>query len=180
MRFAAARIAMKRRDINDAYARYRECTPDWSDSPLFWGGLGLLYLKNEQMEDAVVAFQRALFLRPDIPEVWANLGLIYDYQGQAENASRVYSTGLANCREDQLLKERLAQIGPRKNAPRPGIVRDLIELDGSQYFQQPAEKIALKLLENAPDLSGSSFMTEPGIAEHSSDLFLAFQSLFGT
>jgi tetratricopeptide (TPR) repeat protein len=171
---------MKRRDINEAYARYRECTPDWSDSPLFWGGLGLLYLKNEQMQDAVVAFQRALFLRSDIPEVWANLGLIYDYQGETENASRVYQTGLANCRDDPVLKERLAQVGPRKNVAKPTIMRDLIELDGSQYFQQPADKVAVRLLENPPDLSNSSFMSEPGVSEHAGELFLPFQSLFTT
>lgn len=180
LKFAAARIATKKRDTSEAHTRYRECTSEWNNSPLFWGGLGILYLKNEQEDDAIVAFKRALMLQSDIPEVWLNLGLIFEYRGDTEAAAKIYQTALNTCKGCDKLRERHASVNTpaRKATVGKQLLKEVVELDGNKYFQQPVEIISERLLETPPDLSQSSYMHEKGIEKHAKELFVPFKSLF--
>jgi tetratricopeptide (TPR) repeat protein len=66
----AGRIAMKQDDMAMAYQQYRYCISYCNDNPFFWCGLGVLYYKNDQEQDAVIAFQRALYLQSEMSEAW--------------------------------------------------------------------------------------------------------------
>ena len=180
MKFAAARIATKKWDTGEAHAGYSACTEEWTQSPLFWGGLGVLYLKNEQEDDAIVAFKRALVLRSDIPELWLNLGLVFECRQETESAGKVYQTALVNCKDDARLRERCAIVNQnsRMNTTKQQLLKEVVELDVNKYFQQPVEVVAERLLETPPDLSLSTYMQEKGIAEHAKEIFVPFKSLF--
>ena len=75
-----ARLKMKQQDMTAAYNGFRSCIGYWSDTAYFWCGLGALYFKNEQAQDAIIAFQRAICLQQDLVEAWLNLGLILELQ----------------------------------------------------------------------------------------------------
>jgi Flp pilus assembly protein TadD len=103
-------MAMRRADMTRAYGFYRESIGAWSDSPLFWCGLAILYFQNDQLNDATVALQRAIQMRIDTAECWFDLGLIHELQGETEKAMRVYATGLQLCNGPQLLRERFEAL----------------------------------------------------------------------
>ncbi|OHT16733.1 TPR Domain containing protein [Tritrichomonas foetus] len=159
LRFASARISMKQRNMGIAYQRYRECTSAWSDSPLFWCGLGVLYLRNEQLSDAVIAFQRALYLKSDIPEAWLNLGLIFEIQGENPNALKIYQTAQSNCPNAKIVNKRINECGrpSRKSVLEESAVDEVIEIDGNRLFTQPMERISDLIITNPPFLSESCF-----------------------
>ncbi|KAH0789176.1 TPR Domain containing protein [Histomonas meleagridis] len=140
LKLISARIAMKRQDMTTAYHNYCDCITYWSDSPLFWCGLGVLYFKNDQMRDAVIAFQRALYLRGDIYEAWANLGLILELQEQPKNAFNIYQASIKQCPNSELLRERYHALeSGRSRQPTPAMV---LEINDSNYFTQAVERIS--------------------------------------
>ncbi|OHT06931.1 TPR Domain containing protein [Tritrichomonas foetus] len=148
LRFVTARIAMKQGEMPVAYQRYCECISYWSDSPLFWCGLGVLYFKNEQMQDAVVAFQRALYLKGELAEAWANLGLIFELQKDAQNSMKIYHAGVSKCPDSDILKDRLNALqSGRPRIADPGMV---IEVNDSRFFVQVAERIASEYAATPP------------------------------
>ena len=175
MRFASARIAMKQSDMAMAYQRYRDCTASWSDSPLFWCGLGVLYLKNEQFGDAIVAFQRALYLKNDISEAWLNLGLIFELQREPENAAKIYQTAQSNCASTQIIK-RLNECGKRV-LQKENLINEVIEIDGNRLFIQPMERISDALVADTPFLSDSCFNHDKSITQHLQNLIQYHTSL---
>ena len=145
----------------------------WSDSPLFWCGLGVLYLKNEQFSDAIVAFQRALFLKNDIVEAWLNFGLIYHKQGDSKNALRIYETALNNCTSTTLINERINAINNSRSGA-PSKPFDIVEIDGSKLFTQVAERISIEFTSSIPLLQSSHL----GIGENVSYLNQALAVLY--
>jgi len=68
-------------DLAGAYEHYKICTEYYNNNPLFWCGLGSLYYKNDQGEDAIGAFRRALALKSEVAWAWLNIGLIFEQQG---------------------------------------------------------------------------------------------------
>jgi tetratricopeptide (TPR) repeat protein len=179
--FAAARIAMKQNDMAEAFRGYCECTSAWVDSPLFWGGLGSLYLRNDQTDDAIVAFQRALTHKPDLPEIWLNLGLTVELKGDAETALRIYETGMAHCKAQTELRNRIAMInGAGRRGQVGGVqLKDIIDLDANDAFVQPAEKLSRELLETPPDLAGAKFLSEAQLEALKPAVLRPFKSMFG-
>lgn len=180
LRFAAARVAMKRKDTTEAFKSYRECTANWTEEPLFWGGLGILYLRNNQEEDAVVAFQRVLYLKSDIPEVLFNMGLIYEGRDDLENARHMYHVALQHWSDNKIIQDRYTNVGSFMRKPgKQAALRELVmELDGTKYFKQPVDEISSALLETPADLSASPFVKEKDIQDYTNVLFPPFQSLF--
>jgi len=57
--------------------------------------LGLWYLNNGQMEDAVAQYEKALALKPNSFKAYNNLGMIYDRLGEKEKAITSYQKALA-------------------------------------------------------------------------------------
>ena len=146
LNFIKAQIAMKKDDMNTAYNSYCQCISFWSDSPLFWCGLGVLYFKNDQSQDAIVAFQRALYLKGELVEAWANLGLIFQLQHDHESAMRIYDAAELKCDNNQIIVERkkALQMG------RPVSQSMILEVNDSRYFQQVPEKVANQYLADSP------------------------------
>ena len=152
----AARIAMKMEDMTTAYQHYKFCIQYCSDNPYFWCGLGVLYFKNEQTGDAIVAFQRALYLKNEMPEAWLNIGLIYESQGDMENALKVYQTGLRKCPNTPDFNARISSISQHQ---RTGLKTSyqLIDVDDQKFINAPSEVFASDYLSAVPELPSRCF-----------------------
>lgn len=146
LNFVQAQIAMKKDDMNTAYNSYCGCISFWNDSPLFWCGLGVLYFRNEQDQDAIVAFQRALYLKGELVEAWANLGLIFELINDQESALKIYDAAETKCENNQIIVARKKALQMGKKASRSMI----LEVSDSRYFQQIPEKIANQYLADSP------------------------------
>jgi tetratricopeptide (TPR) repeat protein len=107
LKLVSAQLAMKQQDLQAACDRYGECIAEWNDSPLFSCKLGVLYFKNGQMNDAIVAFQRALCVKVEVFEAWAPRGLTFDIQGETDQAIKIYESGMQNYPDAKQLGERL-------------------------------------------------------------------------
>ncbi|KAK8866456.1 hypothetical protein M9Y10_009419 [Tritrichomonas musculus] len=147
LNFVKAQIAMKKDDMNTAYQSYCNCISFWSDSPLFWCGLGVLYFKNDQSQDAIVAFQRALYLKGELVEAWANLGLIFEFLGEPQNAMKIYEAAESKCENNQIIIERKKELQMGRRQPSQSMI---LEVNDSKYFQQVAEKIANQYIADSP------------------------------
>ena len=162
IRLIAARVAMRQGDMTTAYDHYRCCITYCNDWPFFWCGMGVLYWKNEQMQDAIVAFQRALFLEPEVPEAWLNIGFIFEQQGQLANAMKVCQTGMTKCgaATQNEFKDRINALNTQKQGHRRYMQNySLIDIDDSKFVSQP-EQFANEYVCAAPLLPGSCYGKE--------------------
>jgi tetratricopeptide (TPR) repeat protein len=150
LRLVMARIAMKQQDMTVAYQRYCDCIAFWTDSPIFWCGLGVLYFKNEQMQDAIVAFQRALYLKSELSEAWANLGLIFELQKEVSTAITVYEQALQSCSEkdSKVIRDRLNALNSARQ--RSASPTQIMDVNDSPFFVQVAERLAAEYVGNSP------------------------------
>lgn len=155
LKLVTARIAMKQQDMASAYQKYSECISYWSDSPLFWCGLGVLYFKNEQMQDAIVAFQRALYLKGEILEAWANLGLIFELQNEPDSAIKIYQAAIVNCPDCQKIKDRLAALQQRQSRVAQSMI---MEVNDSRFFTQVAERVANEYVSDVPQIPAAKIV----------------------
>ena len=140
LNFASARILMKLDQLTEAYEKYCDCITYWSNSPLFWCVLGVLYFRNEQMQDAVVAFQRALYLKAELAEAWVNLAIIFERQNDMENLNRIIQSAIEKCPNSPLIREKYNEI--KSGRLRDPTQQSIIEINDSRFFVQPAEKVA--------------------------------------
>lgn len=152
----SARVAMKRDDMATAYQSYRNCIAFWSDQPAFWCCLGNLYYRNDQVQDAIVAFQRALYIKKDMAEAWLNLGLIFENQNDPVNAHTVYASAVRICQNSKELHERLVSL-TRNGQRKPIAQYQLIEIDDSRFFIQIPEQFAQDYVSAVPLLKPANF-----------------------
>lgn len=145
-----ARIKMKRNDMIVAYQKFCKCILYWSSSSLFWCALGILYLKNGQKDDAIVAFQRSIYLKSDLQEAWLNLGLIYELSNDQTNTTKIYEIAIQNCPDSAQLKDRLNTS--RNLKTRNADLNMIEEICDSKLFVQPAESIVNQYISNPPQL----------------------------
>jgi tetratricopeptide (TPR) repeat protein len=178
LKLITARIAMKQHDMTLAYQKYCDCIAFWTDSPLFWCGLGVLYFKNDQMQDAIVAFQRALYLKPELVEPWANLGLIFELRKEPTMALSVYQQAIDNCNEKDAkpIRERLALIGNgRHRQATPG---NIMEFNDSPFFVQVAERLAGEYVANSPVIPAALIGGDDALDKILPELTLPHKSIF--
>lgn len=149
----AARIAMKQEDMATAYQHYRYCILYYGDSPYFWCGLGFLYYKNDQKDDALVAFQRALFLKKETYEAWLNIGLLFELKGEVEHANQIYSLGQTNCTNCPEFQERINCI----NSPMKKFSFAINDIDDSKFITSIPEQFAIDYLAAVPELPQKCF-----------------------
>jgi tetratricopeptide (TPR) repeat protein len=153
----AARIAMKQDDMATAYQHYRFCISYCGDNPFFWCGLGVLYYKNDQTQDAVVAFQRALYLKGEMPEAWLNIGLIFEHQGDFQSAQKIYQTGQGKCPGRVEFAERLNGISSQSRAGYRNLTYALIDVDDMKFIQPTPEIFAKDYVAAVPELPPECF-----------------------
>jgi glucose repression mediator protein len=156
--FTNARLAMKLQGMTAAYKRYCACIQDWSECPLYWCDLGVLYFRNEQLPDSILAFQRALYFKPEIVEGWLNLGFVFEYQGDLRAALAIYQTAIQNCRNHQVLKDRLALVAAGQRT-----ATTLVEIDEARCFVQVADKVAFELISTVPDIPPEEISDDPAM-----------------
>lgn len=151
-----ARVAMKRNDLAEAYQRYRSCISYWNDSSYFWCGLGALYFKNDQCNDASIAFQRALTHDPGLVEAWLNLGLIFEQQGDVGAVIRLYQTGMMKCPNSSELLDRFHYFSSiqGRNLKRSQGIETLIDTDESRFRHQVPEEESRKYIDYVPPIPG--------------------------
>jgi tetratricopeptide (TPR) repeat protein len=178
LRLVMARIAMKQQDMTLAYQRYCDCISFWTDSPLFWCGLGVLYFKNDQMQDAIVAFQRALYLKPELAEAWANLGLIFELQRDGGTAVQVYQQAIQSCSEKDAkqIRERLNLINSGRQ--RAVNASQIIDVNDSPFFVQVAERIAGEFVANSPIIPARLIGGDEDLDALITEMLLPHRSIF--
>jgi tetratricopeptide (TPR) repeat protein len=153
----AGRIAIKQDDMVVAYQQYRYCISYCNDDPFFWCGLGVIYYKNGQTQDAVIAFQRALYLKGEMSEPWLNIGLIFEQQGDSTSAQKIYQTGQTKCPGVQEFAERLNALnGVQRRPYKPGNW-PLIDVDDLKFIRPPAEAFARDYVAAVPELPPQCF-----------------------
>ena len=143
----SARIAMKLNDTTTAYANFRYCGSYCSDSPYYWSVFGLLYYNNDQKDDAVVAFQRALYLKCEMHELWLNLGLIYEQKADYPTALKIYNIGQSKCPNCTEFIERINCAQARSRPP-----DTLIDIDDSKFITSIPEQFAADYIAAVPEL----------------------------
>jgi tetratricopeptide (TPR) repeat protein len=152
-----ARIAMKQDDMALAYQQYRYCISYCTDNPFFWCGLGVLYYRNEQTQDAVIAFQRALYLQSEMSEAWLNIGLIFEQQGEIASAQKIYQTGQTKCPNTPEFGDRIAALsGHSRGGVKPGGY-SLIDVDDLKFIRAPPELFAMEYVAAVPELPPQCF-----------------------
>lgn len=148
----SARTALHQKEMSKAYDLYRQILTSWTDSSLFWCGLGNFYFSNDQFDDAVIAYQRALFLQGDIIEAWLNLGLIFQKQGDYNNALKIYHTALSSCNDSPRIRDRIEQVQSPRNSMRLPDILDITEESGNRLFPQVLERCTVKMLGFIPQI----------------------------
>jgi tetratricopeptide (TPR) repeat protein len=178
LRLVMARIAMKQQDMTLAYQRYCDCIAFWTDSPLFWCGLGVLYFKNDQMQDAIVAFQRALYLKPELTEAWANLGLIFELQRETATAITVYQQALQTCSEKDVKPIRERLNGLNGGRQRQVTNSQIMDVNDSPFFIQVAERLASEFAGNSPVIPAALIGGDDALEAGLTEMALPHKSIF--
>jgi len=173
LNFVLGRIFLIKGELDLAYNRFCECIPDMSESPLYWAWLGNLYWKNDQDKDALIAYQRAVYLLNDFCEVWLNMGLIYEKNHDIERAAQVYDIGIKTCSNNAILIQHLKRLNERKENE----IR-MMEITESKYFTQIAEKHEASILNMAPPLPGNCISPEYEIQKGIESIHTRYDSLF--
>jgi tetratricopeptide (TPR) repeat protein len=148
---------MRENDIEHAYSNYRLCLPYFRDSPYFWCGLAHVYYHTQQGQDAVIAFQRALFLKNDIAGAWLNIGLISEENSDFAGAMKIYQTGKVHCAEEAAFDERMETLKTQRAGHRKyGVGNSLAQIDESRAVVAPPEQFAANYVRSVPRLPASA------------------------
>ncbi|EAY13451.1 TPR Domain containing protein [Trichomonas vaginalis G3] len=174
--FVLARLALKRGQMEVAYKKYCGCIPDWCESPVFWCGLGVLYFKNDQKQDALIAFQRALYQKAEIVEAWLNLGFIFEQLDNPSNAQKIYEAGCQNCRNSTRLEERLNRLSNPNS--RNQVKLDIEEIKDSRFFNQIGDLQAQMILRIPPPIPANTIIPDEASARAIEDLRSPYETLF--
>src|SRR5262249_22200974 len=78
----------------EAVRKLEQAARQAPDNPVLWGSLGLAYERLNEVDPAIVAFQRALALTPGNPKIYLNLGLLYSRKGDLSKALDFYRKSL--------------------------------------------------------------------------------------
>lgn len=145
------RAKMIEKDYNSAYSYFKDAISYCCNDSVFWCNLGILYSKNNQQEDALVAFQRSLYICPEQIESFINMVIILSELGQTENANRLYAVAKQNCsghENERLLEERLGKH-------RSKVKGEIIDIIDEEYFAPYPNEFAISFLHAVPYLPES-------------------------
>ena len=152
-----ARYLMKKDDLNNAYSQYKYSLSYCSDSPYFWCGLGFLYVKNQQLKDALISYQRASFLKPDLYQAWYNIGLLFEKLEDFQSALNSYENGKHYCPNFSIFNERIKYLTSNLNQNPLQRFPDIIDIDDEQIFIPIPLKFAREYLSAVPYLPSDCF-----------------------
>ena len=153
----SARIAMRVNDIAQAYQYFRYCIDFYTESPLFWCGLGILYYKNEQNDDALVAFQKSLNLKPDLIESYLNIGLIYEEKYDFQSAQQTYAEAKQKFLDVTIFSDRLLSLANRQRIKNFRTQFQIIDIDDSKFITSSVEQFSSNYISSVPKLPYECF-----------------------
>lgn len=140
-------IEGKKGNYNHQYIYYRDSTKLMGIYPDFWFNIGILYFNNDQSQDAVLAFQRAIYLKNDFFEAWMNLGLIFELVDEPKVLDIYFA--LANeCKNNYFVFERIRSYFMEEK-PLKSMICDYVTL---KYVLQYPELIADQFISNLPEI----------------------------
>ncbi len=93
-----------------AYAYFRKALSVDASLPYVWSNLGVVLRRNEQTEEAVLAYQTALELEPQQSVALNNLYSIYDEDGDLEKAGAIRARVERNRRKNPYYLNYLAEV----------------------------------------------------------------------
>ena len=90
-----ASVMMKQGDILRAISTYQQAIIKKSQQPAWvYGGLGKALSQNEQIEEAIVSYQKAIELKPDNPNFYVNLAQLYLKKGNLNGLIESYQQAI--------------------------------------------------------------------------------------
>jgi tetratricopeptide (TPR) repeat protein len=149
----SAWIDVREHERERAYGHYRACLPYFRDSPYFWCALASMYYHNQQCQDAVTSFQRALYLKNNLPEAWLNIGLIAEESSDFAGAMKVYQNGKSHCATEREFDDRIETLRTQRAGHRKyGVGNSFSEIDESYAVVPTPEEFASDYLRSVPRL----------------------------
>jgi tetratricopeptide (TPR) repeat protein len=102
--------ALVANDLPMAYAYFRKAISIHDRLPYAWTNMGVVLRRNEQTEDAILAYETALKIDDDHSAALNNLFSIYDEDGPAEAAEAIAAKVERNRRRNPFYLNYLAEI----------------------------------------------------------------------
>lgn len=102
--------ALVANDLPMAYAYFLKAISTHDQLPYAWTNLGVVLRRNEQTEDAILAYETALQIDDDHSVALNNLFSIYDEDGPAEAAAAIQARVERNRRRNPFYLNYLAEI----------------------------------------------------------------------
>lgn len=97
-------------DLPRAYAYFKRALEADTQLPFIWSNLGVVYRRNEQIDDALMAYHTALRIDPDQPVALNNLFIYYEDEGDLESAETYRRRVERNRRKNPYYLHYLAEI----------------------------------------------------------------------
>lgn len=120
-------ILLKLKDYKKSYDLFKHLIIYCSDNPYYWIIMGNILFYNEQYDDALSNYHRAIYLKLDLPEAWCNIGSVYEKQKIYDEALKIYQTGLQHCSCCQELMDKIYNLGCNNKVNDTCLVKDEIE-----------------------------------------------------
>lgn len=102
--------ALVANDLSMAYAYFRKALQTNDQMPFIWANLGVVYRRNEQTRDAVLAYETALQLDAGHAVALNNLYTVYEVDGHIEKARALEGRVERNRRRNPYYLHYLAQV----------------------------------------------------------------------
>lgn len=102
--------ALVKNDLPTAYAYFRLAEETMSGLPYIWSNLGVVLNRNEQVEDAILAYETALQLDGRHSVSLNNLYSIYEEQGDLEKAQKLQQQVERNRRKNPYYMHYLSEV----------------------------------------------------------------------
>lgn len=153
--FLIGKLKMIKEDYQVAYTYFKNCINYWTDCSSFWCDLGVLYYKNNQYPDALVAFQTALYISSELNDAWLNIGTIFEKMGQFQNAKKIYTTAKNMCKSQEkeaVFVERIHLLQNFENNKYVNIDHDIIFIQNDQDFIQLPLEFASNYIAAVPKI----------------------------
>jgi tetratricopeptide (TPR) repeat protein len=84
----------KSEEAIQAYKMEIENNPNGANLYNTYNKLGIAYVSQKMLDEAISAYQECLVIKPDYKEVYFNIGSAYQIKGDLENSAQSYKTGL--------------------------------------------------------------------------------------
>lgn len=148
---------MRVNDIVSAYQHFKYCIEFYTESPAFWCVLGILYYKNDQSDESLIAFKKSLNLKSDMLESILNIGLIYEEKLDFQSAQQVYAAAKQKISDVPILSERLLSVTNHQRSKSFRTQSQIMDIDDSKFIPSPVEQFTTDYISSVPKLPCECF-----------------------